>query len=51
MTYEELGEIFKGDFADTCAKKIPLMLMGGQSEGQACTDPRARTPIGASGIQ
>ena len=49
MTSEGLGEMFEGDSADTCAGKFPLMSMGGQVEGLACTDPGARTPIGASG--
>ena len=30
MTSEGLGEMFEGDSADTCARKFPLMLMGGQ---------------------
>ena len=30
MTSEGLGEKFEGDFVDTCAKKCPLMSMGGQ---------------------
>ena len=34
---------------DMCAKKIPLVSMGGRAEGLACADPGARTPIGASG--
>ena len=38
MTSEGLGEVFKGDCADMCAGKFPLVSMGG-----------ARTPIGASG--
>ena len=38
--------MFEGD---TCAKKIPLMLMGGKAEGLACTDPGARTPVSVSG--
>jgi hypothetical protein len=29
MTSEGLGESFKGDFTDTCSKKIPLVSMGG----------------------
>ena len=49
MTYEGLGEMFKGDSADTCAIKFSLVLMGGQVEGLACADSGARTPIGASG--
>ena len=49
MTSEGLGELFEGDFADTCAEKIPLVSMGARAEGLACADPGARTPIGASG--
>jgi hypothetical protein len=44
MTSEGLGDMFKGDSADTGAGKFPLVL-----EGLACADPGARTPIGASG--
>ena len=29
MTSEGLGEVFKGDSADTCVGKFPLVLMGG----------------------
>ena len=47
MTSEGLGEMFEGDSSDT--GKFPLMLMGGRTEGLVCADPRARTPIGASG--
>ena len=47
MTSEGLGEMFEGDSADMCGKKIPLVSMGGRAEGLACTDPEARTPIGA----
>ena len=32
------------------AAKIPLVMMGGRAEGQACLDPWARTPLGASRI-
>ena len=39
MTSEGLGEMFKGDFADTCVDKFPLVSMGGQAEGQVFTDP------------
>ena len=49
MTSEVLGEMFKGDSADMCAGKFPLVSMGGRAEGIACTDPGARTPISASG--
>ena len=41
--------MFEGDSADMCARKFPLMSMGGRAEGLACADPEARTPIGASG--
>ena len=41
--------MFEGDSADTCAGKFPLVSTGGRAEGFACTDPGARTPIGASG--
>jgi hypothetical protein len=35
--------MFEGDFEDTCTKELVRV------EGQECTDPGARTPIGASG--
>jgi hypothetical protein len=41
--------MFEGDFADTSARKFPIVSMGGRTEGLACADPGARTPIGASG--
>ena len=41
--------MFEGDFAEMCAGKFPLMLMGGRAEGFLCADPGARTPIGLSG--
>ena len=44
MTSEGLGEMFEGDFADTCADKFPLVSMGGRAEGLMCADPKARTP-------
>jgi hypothetical protein len=44
-----LGEMFEGESADTCAGKFPLVSMGGRSEGLACADPVARTPIGVRG--
>jgi hypothetical protein len=49
MTSEELGEMFEGDSADTCAGKFPLVSMGGRAEGLACAHSGARTPIGACG--
>ena len=41
--------MFEGDFADLCGGTFLLMLLlggGGQTEGQTCADPEARTPIG-----
>jgi hypothetical protein len=50
MTSERLGEMFKGDSADTCAGKFLFVSMGGRANGQACADgergpPLARTEI------
>jgi hypothetical protein len=50
MTLEGLGELFKGDSADMCAGKFPLVLMGGRADRQACEDgergpPSARAEI------
>ena len=42
MSSKQLGEMFEGDFADTCARKFPLMLMWGQVEGPTCKDPHQR---------
>ena len=42
--------MFKCDSADLCAGKKNQVLMGGLAKGQACGDPGAVTPIGASGI-
>ena len=50
MTSEGLGEMFEGDYAETCAGKFPLMSMGGRTEGLACVDLVAWTPIGVSGF-
>jgi hypothetical protein len=49
MTSEGLGEMFEDDSADMCARKLPLVLIGGRVECLECADPEARTPIGASG--
>ena len=49
MTPEGLGEMFEGDSADRCGKKIPLLWIGGRAEGLASADPGARTPIITSG--
>ena len=44
MTSEGLGEVFKGDSADTCAGKFPLVSMGGRTNGQACADVERGPP-------
>ena len=44
MTSEGLGEMFKGDSADTCGGKFPLMSMGGRANGQACADGERGPP-------
>ena len=44
MTSEGLGEVFKGDFADMCAGKFPLVSMGGRANGQACADGEREPP-------
>ena len=49
IAFELLGEMFKGDSADTCAEKYPLVLIGGRAQGLVYADPVAKTPIGASG--
>ena len=49
MTSEGLGEMFEGDFADTCTEKFPPMSMGGRAEGKVCADLGAKTPIDFSG--
>jgi hypothetical protein len=50
MTSEGLGEVFKGDSADMCSGKFPLVSMGGRADRQACADgergpPSARAEI------
>ena len=44
MPSEGLGEVFKGDSADTCAEKFPLVLMGGRANGAQTVseDPHRR---------
>ena len=44
MTSEGLGEVFKGDSADACAEKFPLMSMGGWANGQSCADGERGPP-------
>ena len=50
MTSERLEEMFKGDSADTCGGKFPLVSMGGRADTSSVRRRGARTPIGASGI-
>jgi hypothetical protein len=49
MTSERLGEMFKGDSADMCAGKFPLVSMWGRADTSSVRRWGARTPIGASG--
>jgi hypothetical protein len=46
VTLEGLGEMFEGYSSEMCARKCPLLSMGGRAEGHACTDPGARIPMG-----
>jgi hypothetical protein len=34
----------KGDSADMCGRKFPLMLMGGRAQGQVCADGERGPP-------
>ena len=50
MTSEGLGVVLKGDSADKCAGKYPLVSMGGRANSQVCADgergpPSARAEI------
>ena len=49
MTYEGLGEMFEGDFADKYADKFPLNLMGGKADPSSLHRPGVRNPIFPSG--
>ena len=40
-TSDGLGENFEGDFADICANKFPLMLMGVPNGGSSMRRPRS----------
>ena len=40
MTSEGWGEMFEGDFADTCAEKIQLVSMGGQVNSSSLSRQR-----------
>ena len=44
MTSEGLGEVFKGDSADMCAGKFPLVSMGGRADRQACAEGERGPP-------
>ena len=44
MTSEGFGELFEGDFGDTCAAKFLLMLMGVRENDQACADVEQGPP-------
>jgi hypothetical protein len=46
MTSEVLGEVFEGDSADTCVRKLPLVSIGGRANGQVCADGE-RGPLSA----
>jgi hypothetical protein len=50
MISERLGKMFKGDSADRCAGKFPLVSMGGRADTSSMRRRGARTPIGVSGI-
>jgi hypothetical protein len=42
--------MFKGDSADMCGGKFPLVSMGGRADPSSMRRRGARTPIGASEI-
>ena len=46
MSCDRLGEMFKGDSADTCVKKFPLMSMGAEQRvpGAQSEEPCQRDP-------
>jgi hypothetical protein len=44
MSLKGLGEVFRGDYADTCARKFPLVSMGGRANGQASADGERGPP-------
>ena len=48
MTSEGLGEVLKGDSADMCAEKFPLVSMGGRADQSSLCRRGARDRIGAS---
>ena len=50
MTSEGLGEVFKGDSADRCAGKFPLVSLGGRANGHACKDCEGGPPLARAEI-
>jgi hypothetical protein len=46
----DMGKCLKVTLQICALEKFPLMLMGGRAEGQACTDPGAKTLISVRGI-
>ena len=44
MTTEGLWELFEGDFADTYARKSPIVLMRDEITRQECTDVEQGPP-------
>ena len=50
MTSNELGEMFEGDFADTCGNKFPMVSMGGGPKCLPYTDTGARNPSAPADI-
>jgi hypothetical protein len=45
MTLEGLGEVFKGDSADMCTGKFPLVAMEGRANSQACEEGERGPPL------
>ena len=46
MTYEGLGKVFEGDFADTCTEKISAGVDGGLSGRSSVHRPGSEDPHG-----
>ena len=49
MTSEGLGEMFEGDSVDMCARKLPLVSMGGGERRVSRAQTRERGPPSALG--
>ena len=47
ITYEGLGEMFEGEFADTCIKKCSLISMGGLATMSSVPRYGERGPLSA----